>query len=320
MSTTTASVLLPSPNKLKRTATAASLPTPPRTQRRRRRSSIASDSDRARSSDTASDDELPVKKRRLATVQEDDDQDAFWLGKTSTPPGTVATLKTAASKSDGWSSSDEEEVPLLTRRKANSDAASDYASPPPSHRKPAKLTLATVKTPSPKTRRTKTAIPIRDSPNNPFLDSPPASASTTNASPGIAEEADKDGNEEEGDAMYNVGDKPTVAFVHRGVRRQFPNPYHDPKTGRARPVNPNSLLPPEHEDYEPDFRCIPKVLFPGTEGKKRVKKRATERPALRRSATANSSDEDKSPKSGSANPLLMAPGPRQRRRKVDDSW
>lgn len=277
------SVALPeagsSGKNLKRTASVASLPTPPRTQRRRQR--------KGRVSDGSSEEELPVleKKLRLSRVE---DQEAFWLGKKS---------EKAASSSSSWSSDEEDGVPAILQRRKDRDAASDYASPPPSNRKVSR----NVRTPHPKT-----SLPIRDSPNNPFLDSPPASGSGGS----VAVESDEDDGGDGGD----IGTHPTITYVHRGVRRTFPNPYHDPTTGLPRPPNPNSLLPPEHPDYEPDLRCVRKVLFPGPEGSR--KRRRGRHAKEKKKKVVDSSDEDMET---SKDALLMAPGP-PRRRKLDDSW
>lgn len=45
----------------------------------------------------------------------------------------------------------------------------------------------------------------------------------------------------------------------RGVRRSFPNPYYNPSSSSG--PNPNSQLPPEHPDFEPEERGVRKLLF-----------------------------------------------------------
>lgn len=122
------------------------------------------------------------------------------------------------SSSSAWSSEDSEEdndtlPPVLLRRQRG---ASEYASPPPSNRKlekkKKKTSLSILKTPQPKTY-----IPIRDSPNNPFLDSPPTPATDdlVNSSDGGEEATDSETN---GD----IGENPTITYAHRGVRSCVP--------------------------------------------------------------------------------------------------
>ncbi|KAJ7442931.1 hypothetical protein B0H11DRAFT_2093365, partial [Mycena galericulata] len=55
-------------------------------------------------------------------------------------------------------------------------------------------------------------------------------------------------------------EKPTIAFVFRGVRRSFRNPYYN--TAFSTGSNPNSQLPPEHPEFEPVERTdMRKFLF-----------------------------------------------------------
>ncbi|KAJ7502249.1 hypothetical protein B0H11DRAFT_1989934 [Mycena galericulata] len=55
-------------------------------------------------------------------------------------------------------------------------------------------------------------------------------------------------------------EKPTIAFVFRGVRRSFRNPYYN--TAFSSGSNPNSQLPPEHPEFEPVERTdMRKFLF-----------------------------------------------------------
>ncbi|KAJ7581559.1 hypothetical protein C8J56DRAFT_1169013 [Mycena floridula] len=109
-------------------------------------------------------------------------------------------------------------------------AASAFASPPPSHRKTATSSLDW------------------GSPDNPFLNSP-----TRDDKPAKEPAAHRE--------------KPTVTYVHRGVRRVLPNPFYDSERGRTVSPPPNSDLPPEHPDYEPDLRLVPRNLFPSLKEK-----------------------------------------------------
>lgn len=46
------------------------------------------------------------------------------------------------------------------------------------------------------------------------------------------------------------------------MKKTYPNPYYDHENDRTRSPDPNSLLPPEHEDYIPDLRGAPRALWP----------------------------------------------------------
>lgn len=193
-------------NSLKRSASTASLPTPPRTYRKRgrgrSRGSCDSDSDDLAVLD--SDEELvgSQKKRRTSQATKDDDEEAFWLGnlkpntvdstdiKSSSKNASSTTMKTR-STADPSSSS----APLLYRRLQNSNDVL-LASPPPSHRKPsAPASPPSIKMASasgsvepspaavspPATPKTKPIL--RDSPENPFLVSPSCSPDADDTSP-----------------------------------------------------------------------------------------------------------------------------------------
>jgi len=174
---------------LKRSASTASLPTPPRTHRKhargRSRGSCDSDSDDNAILPGETEErcsERPNKKRRTETVV--DDEDAFWLGAPAAP-----------SKTNG-------SVPLLYRKSAGQSIQADVApvSPPPSHRKlVGKKTSTLVVTPKisplPLDERPRIASPpstpkrhltrraLKDSPENPFLATPVADSD----SPGVTE-------------------------------------------------------------------------------------------------------------------------------------
>ncbi|KAL5514413.1 hypothetical protein ACEPAG_2501 [Sanghuangporus baumii] len=95
---------------------------------------------------------------------------------------------------------------------------------------------------TPKKGKKRMDSPIRDSPNNPFLDDSPASLS---------------GEPVEPRTPTIPAEKPTIAYVFRGVRAKFANPMYNLPSE----VHERSLLPVEHPDYSPDPLCPPKVLF-----------------------------------------------------------
>ncbi|KAJ7762002.1 hypothetical protein DFH07DRAFT_957009 [Mycena maculata] len=228
----------PVPRLLKRSASVASLPTPPRTHHKRKRAgskhSHASDEDL-----TATEDDDDKK-----LIKEAEDEESFWLNANPASTSTNAP------------------PPLLYRRlQAQSQTQAHGVppvSPPPSHRKlPAKAAVvprtptpqsSTVSPPStpPPTRRNG-AVPLpRDSPDNPFLASPLGSQDEVVVN--------------ESECVPSLQDeKPTMAFVFRGVRRSFPNPYYNGSSSTD--PNPNSQLPPEHPDFEPEERGVRKLLF-----------------------------------------------------------
>ncbi|KAJ7801787.1 hypothetical protein B0H14DRAFT_3489189 [Mycena olivaceomarginata] len=91
------------------------------------------------------------------------------------------------------------------------------------------------------------ALTPRASPDNPFLASPldPESAALMNKP----------------DRLGVLEEKPTTAFVFCVLLPSLlhsalvPNPHY-----RAVP-NPDSELPPEHPDFEPDERCVRRLIF-----------------------------------------------------------
>ncbi|KAJ7017406.1 hypothetical protein C8F04DRAFT_1406001 [Mycena alexandri] len=266
--------LPPVPRPLKRSASVASLPTPPRTHHKRKRAGSK------HSSRAASDEELTATDDDdEQLIKEAEDEESFWL---ATNPASTTAAKNNAAPS------------LLYRRlQAQADTQTQGVapvSPPPSHRKPPAKTTVVPRTPTPKscstvsapstppvsTRRNGSGAPslLRDSPDNPFLSSPlgPQDEVIVNDSDAVL------GPQEE---------KPTMAFVFRGVRRSFPNPYYN--TSPTGP-NPNSQLPPEHPDFEPEERGVRKLLFgvarKGGATKKKSTSTTTNR-SRRRGAAAN---------------------------------
>jgi len=174
----------------------------------------------------------------------------------------------ASSKSESTSTSKPKEkpkakpasrtAPLLYRRRAPSTVVTPL-SPPPSIRKkataPPLVAVASARKSPPVTPKSKR--PVRDSPNNPFLDeSPTEDLAETEKSAGSSPRTPKK-------------ERPTVTYVFRGVRGTFPNPLYDHERGR--PISPStrSRLPIEHPDFSPSQHCPPKLLFPRARTSKR---------------------------------------------------
>ncbi|KAF7304635.1 hypothetical protein MKEN_01177400 [Mycena kentingensis (nom. inval.)] len=205
---------MPAEPSLKRSASAASLPTPPPTTHKRKRSSSPARSD----GDIGSDDEDIGLEERVRRAEA---EEHFWLSHnnaSSSPPLVYKLLPVTLPASPPPS-------PLKqTLRSPYTPTRSAAPSPPA--------------TPPPPKRAKHNLIPT-DSPHNPFLASPlgPKDEIVATTSRVIREE------------------RPTMEYVFRGVRRSFPNPYY------GKPVPPNSLLPPEHPDYEHDEQHIPKLVF-----------------------------------------------------------
>ncbi|KAJ7864145.1 hypothetical protein B0H14DRAFT_3605446 [Mycena olivaceomarginata] len=95
------------------------------------------------------------------------------------------------------------------------------------------------RTPPRPPRKRHHAMGAWDSPDNPFVSSP----------------LDDDHEVFQTAAKSSSEEKATVALVFRGVRIHSRNPYY--KAGE----NPNSRLPPEHPDFEPDECNVRRMLF-----------------------------------------------------------
>ncbi|KAG5716251.1 hypothetical protein E4T56_gene10814 [Termitomyces sp. T112] len=240
--------LPPIPRPLKRSASVASLPTPPRTYHKRKHATRSlrgddsdTDPDQSSAGETAPEKShhKNKKQRTSSSKSADAEEEAFWLIKSDgdAPSSTAAPTKQVPSG-------------LVYRRLApatsTSSVGSAPVSPPPSNRKP--IAVAPV---TPEYRRPKRSIPMRDSPNNPFLVSP-ASIVGNSASPTPSLSPHTPRHKEQ----------PTVTYVFRGVRGTFPNPLYDHERNRPRSPSARSRLPVEHPDYSPDSHCVPKVLFP----------------------------------------------------------
>ncbi|KAI0065042.1 hypothetical protein BV25DRAFT_1836420 [Artomyces pyxidatus] len=291
------------PGSLKRSASVASLPTPPQTIKRRSRSRGS-----AYQSSDDEDSALPAvsplgheavdavsygpKRRRIDAVVEElseDREDAFWLAATSSQsksrpdpsakpsrlPRPKSTLRSLKPPSTSTSSS-RLRVPSTrmsvtsTRRLSQSRAAPvpptnvfSLPTPPPTRqRQPA--------TP-PRRVKAKTkgkVMPVRDSPNNPFLVGSPPSSPVGPKTP--------------------VADAPKMTYVFRGKKVVWDNPHF----GVAK--DPRANLPPEHPDFEPSEDCTPRRLFaaparPSVHTAKRVIKPL---PRRGRSISPDPEDED----------------------------
>ena len=162
-------VPLPNRSVLKRSASTASLPTPPRTHRRRKRgcshgvhnseSNNLGDQDSELSSSDEGGAEFPRsdqrshKKRRLSLSSGgDDNEEAFWLAGPKSEARCQRDLDqehlSDTNKDEGVHADDfSSVVPLLYRKplkRSHSEASNGLASPPPSHRKPQPQALATL--------------------------------------------------------------------------------------------------------------------------------------------------------------------------------
>jgi len=99
--------------------------------------------------------------------------------------------------------------------------------------------------------------PVRDSPNNLFL-------SDSKASHPLIPVPDEQEEYEE---------PPTVSYVFRGKRQEFPNPLYN----LPAEVHEKSKLPPEHPDFSPSPSIKPKRLFAeelAKKGKKSKRRRS----------------------------------------------
>lgn len=219
--------LPPIPRPLKRSASTASLPTPPRTHRKHTRGKSRGSCSSGESDEDAvltSDDELlgeKHKKRRTGEAKQVDEE-AFWLSGPAAAAAAGPVKPEIQNQQPNFKSNNATTIvgsskaaPLLYRRKQTQvDVAP--VSPPPSRRRPAVATpkalvtrkpeplIATDSPPvTPKTRSS-TRLVLRDSPDNPFLatpknhveDTPSSSDSSANPSPHVP-----------------LQERPTIAYV-----------------------------------------------------------------------------------------------------------
>ncbi|KDQ31757.1 hypothetical protein PLEOSDRAFT_1110937 [Pleurotus ostreatus PC15] len=272
----------PASNPLKRSASTASLPTPPRTRRRRRvrlasnnRTDSGSDGAGGNSSD---EDTLRVpenlhKKRKISAIPEVEEEDEFWMGADRS--NTLSTEASSSAKDRADESPLSSPIPILSRRKqAATSLGSAPVSPPPSRRVTRTVTskvsdtpVLTTVTESPHVDTPSTASPpvtpdnklkgktrrfkpsLMDSPDNPFVDSGAGSDVDEQDSPDF-------------ELRTPPAERPTLTYVFRGVKTRFLNPLYDHANNRPLPPDPDSLLPVEHPDYTGDLTCPPKLLFP----------------------------------------------------------
>ncbi|KAI0305227.1 hypothetical protein B0F90DRAFT_1702637 [Multifurca ochricompacta] len=250
---------LPDRKSLKRSASVASLPTPPRTVRKRSRSRGSA----YHSSDDEADDALPVvsphvspsqsqhvpeehdvsthKRRRIdavvAELNAEDREDTFWL---SGAPVEAKPSRVLSPVSKGKLPSSRRGAPTSARRLSQSRAVPasslpstwSLLSPPPTRPRPPV---------TPPRKRLAKPMPVRDSPNNPFLVEPSDSPASVPSSPV--------------GPRTPVPDKETIHYVFRGKRLAFQNPHF------GVPRNSRSMLQPEHPDFSPSEDCTPRRLF-----------------------------------------------------------
>ncbi|KAI0367224.1 hypothetical protein BV20DRAFT_1045743 [Pilatotrama ljubarskyi] len=319
---------------IRRAASAAPAlpPTPPRTTHKRKRRSRSRVTDS--SSEEEDEHEVPVvdsdgederassepqrkvgalvighKKRRTLTLDaiaeelsEATAEDAFWLGNGA-----------GSSSANGGQSQPRHKVvknraPTRARSRTRSPSASPAPhllrrghtglfSPPPSRRAPTIVPRPATPPPEPKERKQKgkaTALPERDSPNNPFLvgDSP--------ASVPLSEDL----SSPEPRTPKKHVEKPTITYVFRGVKTLLANPhYRSPEAAaEVAELEARARLPVEHPDFSPTEACEPTLLFPEARKQANARRRAraaipepsspTPHTSKRRARADSSSDEE----------------------------
>ncbi|KAH9057934.1 hypothetical protein EDB83DRAFT_1035084 [Lactarius deliciosus] len=289
----------PPSKSLKRSASVASLPTPPRTVRKRSRSRGSA----YHSSDDEADEALPVvsphlspsqshhvleelsipthKRRRIdavvAELNAEEREDTFWLSgapeqrQDSQPEPKPARLSRPLSKGKPPSSS-RRGPPTSARRLSQSRAVPASAvpptwsllSPPPTRPRPPV---------TPPRKRPAKPMPVRDSPNNPFL-------VDTSDSPGSLPSSPIG-------PRTPVPDKETIHYVFRGKRLAFQNPHF------GVPRHSRSKLQPEHPDFSPSEDCTPRRLFePLRKGKGKIRAHTQASAAPKRSPSPGDDGDD----------------------------
>ncbi|KAL4068466.1 hypothetical protein V8B97DRAFT_829365 [Scleroderma yunnanense] len=265
------------PRPLKRSASVASLPTPPRTHHKRSRSDCdSSDEDTTRPARTK-------RSRYKSSADEADQEAAFWTGAGRGSSGAAARKEPQPEKKEK-EQSDASPSPALLRYRVKAPV-----SPPPSRRQPQvqpnrassvepraspvtpprrlflRAPSALQKTPTKKGKPSR-IWPTRDSPNNPFLKDD-ASASSKKRS------IEWDSTDDEGEVVVGAPlvrqesptpapvpsyeERPTITYVFRGQKATFANPLYNlpPEVEAA------SKLPIDHPDFEPLESFPPKRLF-----------------------------------------------------------
>ncbi|KAH8116217.1 hypothetical protein DFH11DRAFT_1484317, partial [Phellopilus nigrolimitatus] len=256
---------------LKRSASTASLLTPPRTVKRKGKRNVRpsrsnsrgsqrgtepeqSDSDGAISLGTGSGRRLEFgrKKRRVGEVDSrldalldslsgEDSDNPFWDGPTKPagPSDKGEVRKEEVRKKEETRERERSQSPPIVHFRGKAPV-----SPPPSRRQKTVVKGRPVRPlpRTPKGKKREETSPVRDSPNNPFLDDSPGSVVGEPVEPRTPTE---------------TSEKPTITYVFRGVRATFENPmYNLPPE-----VHERALLPVDHPDYSPDPACPPKLLF-----------------------------------------------------------
>lgn len=222
------------PRTLKRSASVASLPTPPRTHHKR-----------TRSNPDSSDDESTYHSRTKrvkykSSAAEAEEEDAFWVGAGRASSGTTATRKEPQPEKKEKEQLDSSPSPAMLRYRVKAPV-----SPPPSRRQPQvqpnrassveprearrapatpprrlflRAPSALPKTPTKKSKSNR-IWPTRDSPNNPFLGED-ASVPTKKRSSGW-ESSDDEGEavaapivrQETPTPVSSYGERPTITYV-----------------------------------------------------------------------------------------------------------
>ncbi|KAG5649761.1 hypothetical protein H0H81_002139 [Sphagnurus paluster] len=289
--------LPPVSRRLKRSASTASLPTPPRTRHRRSKGRTArgaydTESDSDAVSDSDSEDKKGIKgrvgdngnkKRRVGTSSAAEaDEEAFWLSghksEGDVPNAGTELLKPAAEDQEKDAEKDadaKDKGPLLYRRRlaaaaSTSSVGSAPVSPPPSNRRMVKRNhskvLLSPRTPPQRQSQRLAAVSAKGKAKGmqgifPQRDSPnnPFLVEGEEAEVAASPETTASGDPS---PRTPKPERPTVTYVFRGVRGTFPNPLYDHEKNRPRSPSARSRLPVEDPDYSPSEHCPPVVLFP----------------------------------------------------------
>lgn len=272
---------------LKRTASIASLPTPPRSgdakKRQRKEAPSGEDVEEGSESSLSEYEEKPISKLVFKSKTKT-------KGKTTTATVTktiVVDLEAEKAAEDlfwlgGLADKKEEESTTELKDKEKRKASSTTGSLPPSPPlSPVKETRSKVQTPRPTLKRTATVSssdgellpnpdgdedgPIRDSPRNVFL--------VKNK----GEEPQKPTQDEDEEELEEA---PTVSYVFRGKRQEFPNPLYNLPTE----VYDRAKLPTSHPNFSPlptvkRTRLFAKELDEKDEKDKKRRKRYSASPA-----------------------------------------
>ena len=275
--------LPPIPRPLKRSASTASLPTPPRSYRRvaGKKSKGFCDSD----SDVAlnSDDELPAqrpKKRRLGQEKEVD-EDAFWLGD------PVTDLKTRSSTRRAITDSPDNPFLATPEKQVNSSAI-----PSPQQERPT-IACALYVSSSVYVSILMIFWPVMSLMksclgNDHRQDVPLETLQITRSLPVLKIKSvtliavqilvhNKRGLLLLTSCMFHPLFQRYILMIlfSRGVRRECKNPLYNHAQDRPFSPPPESKLAIDHPDYSPSIHCVPKRLFPHAHSKKKKQKKTS---------------------------------------------